>query len=125
MIYGQDKDRDKDKIRQLIEMMNDLDELELVEDEDECEEEAEAYVKLLKPSDFEIRYDGDDFQAGIQDSSYNSGLFTGYVNAGMTREQAYELILTQISIKAQSEIQSEVNKSQQKISSIQIDEELM
>ncbi len=49
-------------------------------------------------------YNSEEFQKGIKKASEECGIFTAYLGVGMTNVQAYELILTKLSLEHAQEI---------------------
>jgi hypothetical protein len=57
-------------------------------------------IGLLTENLVEIsEYDANEFKKGINEASKECGMFTAYLNCGMTNVQAYELILTKLSLE--------------------------
>lgn len=57
----------------------------------------------------EIEFDIEEFKKGIKEVSKECGMFTAYMNAGLSNIQAYELILTKLSLEHTKEITKSSN----------------
>lgn len=65
-------------------------------------------------------FNADEFQKGIKQASKECGMFTAYINSGMSNVQAYELILTKLTLDYQKEINDVTNKANIDISKNQV-----
>lgn len=83
----------EDKMEALMESL----ETEVEDDEDGDEDLGEPTLNpILLPSPSDMEYSDNDFESGIDDASYYSGQFTAFLNCGMTKQQAFELVGMQL-----------------------------
>ena len=71
--------------------------LQELDDEGAMENDEEPTLNpILLPSPSDMEYSDNDFESGIDDASYYSGQFTAFLNCGMTKQQAFELVGMQL-----------------------------
>lgn len=56
-------------------------------------------------------FNANEFKKGIDEVSKECGMFTAYINAGMSNVQAYELILTKLTLDYQKDVNNVTNKA--------------
>ncbi len=72
--------------------------------------------KLVDIAEFDVN----EFKKGITEASKECGIFTAYINAGMTNVQAYDLILTKLTLEYQKELNNDANKTAIEVSKNQV-----
>jgi len=74
----------------------------------------------------DLEFDALEFKRGLRDSSYFSGMYTGYINAGIPVEDCISLIIGQLNLEMNvklSEITAETNIEVSKIKSIEVEKQ--
>lgn len=97
--------------------------------------ESDTPLILCEPLDIstdnlaeDIEFDADEFKRGLRDSSYFSGMYTGFINAGIPVEDCVSLMIGKLNLEMNvqlSEITAQTNIEVSKIKSIEVEKQTL